>query len=59
MGNNGLLCDEPFTTTSLALMNLKEKASENSVEKGENAGIQYLLIFPPYFLLYQRKILPF
>ena len=38
--------------------NRKTKASENIVEKGENAGNQHFLIFPQYFLPYQRDIAP-
>ena len=32
-----------------------EKALENTVGKGENAGIQYFLLFPQCFLFYQRQ----
>ena len=32
------------------LMTLKQRALENLVEKGENAGNQHFLLFPPCFL---------
>ena len=40
-------------------MTLKNEALENTVEKGENAGNQHFLIFPQYFLSYQREKLSF
>ena len=37
------------------LTNLKKKAFENIVGKGENAGNQHFLLFPQLFLPYQRE----
>ena len=38
-------------------MTLKKKALENTGEKGENAGNQHFLLFPPVFsALSKRKI---
>ena len=44
-----------FTTQSRLLTTLKEKALENTVRKGENAGTQHFLLFPQSFLLNQRE----
>ena len=45
----------PFTTQSRLWTTLKMKTLENTVEKGENAGKQHFLLFPPQsFLHYQR-----
>ena len=41
---------QPFTTNSKLLIPLENKASENIVEKGENAGNQHFLLFPQCFL---------
>ena len=40
-------------------MTLKEKAFENIVEKGENAGNQHFLLFPQCFLPHHREKSPF
>ena len=34
----------------------KKYPFENIVEKGDNAGNQYFLLFPQYFQRYQRRI---
>ena len=46
-----------FTTQSRLLMTLKEKAFENTVGKGGNAGNQHFLHFLQCFLPYQREII--
>ena len=33
---------------------IKKKGLENAVGKGDNASSQHFLLFPPFFLLYQR-----
>ena len=43
-----------FTTQSRLLTTLEKRASENIVEKGENAGKQHFLLSPKCFLPYQR-----
>ena len=42
-------------THSRLVTTLKKKHFENVVGKGENAGNQYFLLFPQYFLPYQRQ----
>ena len=42
-----------FITQSQHLTTLKEKAFENIVGRGENAGNSHFLLFPQCFLLYQ------
>ena len=37
------------------IQTLKQRASENIVGKGENAGNQHFLLFPNCFLPYQRQ----
>ena len=34
----------------------KKTKLENSVDKGENAGHHYFLLFPQFFLPYDRRI---
>ena len=49
----GLLgCNFP---QSWHLMTLKKNTFKNIIGKGENAGNQHFLLFPWYFLFYQRK----
>ena len=50
-----LLYHEPFGKHSMILTAIKKKPSENIVGKGGNAGNQHFLLFPQYFLLFQRK----
>ena len=52
-----LLCsiDLAFTKKSRVLMNLGGKPLEYIVGKGENAGNQHFLLFPPCFLHDQRQ----
>ena len=38
------------------LTTLKKKASENTVEKEENAGNQHFLLFPVFLLYYKEKM---
>ena len=45
-----------FVKQSLLLTTLKKRAFENIVGKGENAGYQHFLLFPQFFLLYQRMM---
>ena len=45
-----------FTTQSRLLTTLKEKAFENIVGKGENAGNQHFLLFPQCFLPFPKQI---
>ena len=40
-------------------MTLEEKAFENIVGKGENAGNQHFLLFPQYFLPFLKQVLIF
>ena len=44
------------TTQSRLLTTLKEKALENTVGNGENAGKQHFLLFPQCFLLFPTTI---
>ena len=39
---------------SRLLTTLDKKPFENIVEKGENAGYQHFLLFPQFFLLFQK-----
>ena len=48
-----------FSTQSRLLLTLKEKAFENIVGKGENAGSQHFLLFPQCFLPFPKQILIF
>ena len=45
--------DKPFTTQSWILKTIGNKALENIVGKGENAGNQHFLLFP-HFLPFQE-----
>ena len=45
-----------FTTQSQLLTTLYQKAFENIVGKGENAGYQHFLLFPQCFLNNPGKI---
>ena len=47
---------EPFTTQSQLLTTLGKKALENILGKGENAGNQHFLLFPKWFLPFQKQI---
>ena len=42
--------NRPFVTQVRVLMTMKNMTSKNIVEKGENAGNQHFLLFPPCFL---------
>ena len=42
-----------FSTQSLVVRTLKQRALENFVRKGENAGNQHFLLFPQCFPAYQ------
>ena len=44
-----------FTRQSQLLTNLKDRAFENIVGKGENAGIQHFLLFPQCFLPFPNQ----
>ena len=46
----------PISTQSLVLTTLRKKPLENIVGKGENAGNQYFLLCPQYFLLFTKQI---
>ena len=48
-----------FTTQSRLLMTLKEKAFENNVGKGKNAGNRHFLLFPQCLLLFPKQVLIF
>ena len=38
------------------LMTLKKEPFENNLGKGKNAGYQYFLLFPKYFLTFPKQI---
>ena len=44
---------------SQLLTTLTKKSSENIFVKGENAGNQHFLLFPPYFLPFSKQVLSF
>ena len=52
----GISNTQLFTTQSQLLTTLREKAFENIVEKGENAGNQHFLLFPQCFLPFSKQI---
>ena len=45
----------PFTKQCLVLMTQKRKPLENIVRKGQDAGNQHLLLFPPCFYSIKDK----
>ena len=45
-----------FITQWQLLLTLGKKLFENILRKGENAGNQQFLLFPQFFLLYEKQI---
>ena len=52
---HAILLLNSLTTQSRHIMTQKKMALENTVGKGENAGIQHFLLFPHCFLLDRRE----
>ena len=50
---------DPLVYNDVFLVPLGKRPFENIVGKGENADNQHFLLFPQFFLPYQRKIAPF